>query len=186
MFKSLVLLATVAITLVSGHKHHKKHELVEEIPKLEHPMLQGLAWNVAGTMKLVKEFEGLRLTAYQDSVGVWTIGYGHTGPEVKKGMTITQAQADTYLQNDLARFNTCVTNYITARLNPNQVGALMSWSYNVGCGNLQSSTLRRRLNAGETPNTVAREELPKWVKAGGQTLPGLVRRRNAEIALFTS
>ena len=186
MFKSIVLLATVAITLISGHKHHKSHEAVEQIPKLEHPMLTGKAWNVAGTMKLVKEFEGLRLTAYQDSVGVWTIGYGHTGPEVKPGMTISQAQADTYLQNDLAKFNACVSNYIAGNLNPNQVGALMSWSYNVGCGNLQSSTLRRRINAGENPNTVAREELPKWNKAGGQVLPGLTRRRNAEVAFFTS
>ncbi len=105
MFKSLVLLATVAISFVAGHK---SHHAVEAKP--EHPKLMGLAWNVAGTMKLVKDFEGLRLTAYQDSVGVWTIGYGHTGPEVKPGMTISQAQADNYLQTDLAKFNTCVTN----------------------------------------------------------------------------
>ena len=182
MYKSLVLLATLAVTLVAGgkHRHHQTAEVEAS------PLVMQANWNVAGTMKLVKEFEGLRLTAYQDSVGVWTIGYGHTGPEVKKGMTITQAQADSYLQSDLNKFTNCVNTYITARLNPNQVGALISWSYNVGCGNLQSSTLRRRMNAGETPNTVAREELPKWVKAGGQTLPGLVRRRNAEVAFFTS
>ena len=101
-------------------------------------------------------------------------------------MTISQAQADAYLQSDLAKFSSCVNTYITARLNPNQVGALISWSYNVGCGSLQTSTLRQRLNARQAPNTVAREELPKWVKAGGQTLPGLVRRRNAEIAFFTA
>ena len=178
MFKSIVMLATLAVALVSGKQSHET--------KLQPAKLMQSNWNVAGTMKLVKEFEGLRLTAYQDSVGVWTIGYGHTGPEVKKGMTITQAQADSYLQSDLNKFTNCVNTYITARLNPNQVGALISWSYNVGCGNLQSSTLRRRMNAGETPNTVAREELPKWVKAGGQTLPGLVRRRNAEVAFFSS
>ena len=101
-------------------------------------------------------------------------------------MTISQAQADSYLQSDLGKFSNCVNSYITARLNPNQVGALISFSYNVGCGSLQSSTLRQRMNAGQNPNTVAREELPKWVKAGGQTLPGLVRRRNAEVAFFTS
>ncbi len=176
MFKSLVMLATMAVALVAGKHSHE----------VESPHVMQANWNVAGTMKIVKEFEGLRLTAYQDSVGVWTIGYGHTGPEVKPGMTITQAQADSYLQSDLSKFANCVNTYITARLNPNQVGALISWSYNVGCGNLQSSTLRRRMNAGEAPNTVAREELPKWVKAGGQTLPGLVRRRNAEVAFFTS
>ena len=180
MFKSIVMLATLAVALVSGKQ---SHETKLQPAKL---MQTNSNWNVAGTMKIVKEFEGLRLTAYQDSVGVWTIGYGHTGAEVKKGMTISQAQADSYLQSDLNKFANCVNTYITARINPNQVGALISWSYNVGCGNLQSSTLRRRMNAGETPNTVAREELPKWVKAGGQTLPGLVRRRNAEVVFFSS
>ena len=177
----LVLLATLAVALVSGSHYHSNYaQTTDEISVMQ------ANWNVAGTMKLVKEFEGLRLTAYQDSVGVWTIGYGHTGPEVKRGLTITQAQADKYLQTDLNKFANCVNTYITARLNPNQVGALISWSYNVGCGNLQSSTLRRRMNAGEAPNTVASQELPKWVKAGGQTLPGLVRRRNAEVAFFKS
>ncbi len=149
MYKSLVLLATLAVTMVAG-KHRLQHD-----HEVQHPTLMATNWNVAGTLKLVKEFEGLRLTAYQDSVGVWTIGYGHTGPDVYKGLTITQAQADSLLQNDLGKFNNCVNTYITAKLNPNQVGALMSWSFNVGCGNLQSSTLRKRMNAGENPNTVA-------------------------------
>ena len=163
MNKAIVVLAALAVALV-----------------------EAAPWNVPGTMNLVKQFEGLRLTAYQDSVGVWTIGYGHTGPEVHSGLTITQAQADSYLQSDLQKFANCVSTYITATLNPNQVGALISWSYNVGCGSLQTSTLRRRLNAGEAPNTVAREELPKWNKAGGQVLPGLTRRRAAEVTFFTS
>ena len=106
-------------------------------------------------MKLVKEFEGLRLTAYQDSVGVWTIGYGHTGSDVYKGLTISQARADQLLQQDLGKFNACVSNNINRNLNGNQVGALMSWSFNVGCGALQTSTLRKRMNAGEDLNTVA-------------------------------
>jgi lysozyme len=178
MNKAIILLSVLALA-VSGHRYH-------QITTEEDLYVMQANWNVPGTMALVKEFEGLRLTAYQDSVGVWTIGYGHTGPEVKKGLTITQAQADAYLQQDLSKFANCVNTYITARLNPNQVGALISWSYNVGCGSLQTSTLRRRMNAGENPNTVASEELPKWVKAGGQTLPGLVRRRNAEVAFFKS
>lgn len=68
-------------------------------------------------------------------------------------------------------------------LNANQYGALVSWAFNVGGANVQSSTLLRRLNAGEAPNTVIAEELPKWNKAGGQTLPGLTRRRAAEVSL---
>ena len=103
-------------------------------------------------------------------------------------MTITQDQADSYLQSDLRNAIACVNDYIPARLvklNPYEVGALASWSFNVGCENLKSSNLRHRMNAGEDPITVAREELPKWVKAGDQTVPGLVRRRNAEFALFT-
>jgi len=148
--------------------------------------VQGMSWNVAGTMRLVKDFEGLRLNAYQDSVGVWTIGYGHTGSDVKPGMTITQAKADQLLQADLAKFNSCVTSSINKPLNANQVGALMSFSFNVGCGALQGSTLRRRINAGENPNLVASQELPKWDKAGGRSLPGLTRRRAAEVAFFKS
>ena len=145
-----------------------------------------MSWNVAATLKLVKEFEGCRLTAYKDAVGVWTIGYGHTASDVKPGMTITQAKADSLLQQDLAKFNSCVSSYINRPLNANQVGALMSWSFNVGCGSLQSSTLRRRMNAGENLNKVASEELPKWNKAGGKVLPGLTRRRAAEVAFFKS
>jgi lysozyme len=68
-------------------------------------------------------------------------------------------------------------------LNENQYGALVSWTFNVGPANVQSSTLLKRLNAGEAPNTVIAEELPKWNKAGGQTLAGLVRRRAAEVEL---
>ena len=182
MYKSLVLLATLAVTLVAGGKH--RHHQAAEVESA--PFVMQANWNVAGTMNLIKQFEGLRLTSYQDYTGIWTIGYGHTGPEVRPGMTITQAQADAYLQGDLGKFSNCVNTYIKARLNPNQVGALISWSYNVGCGALQTSTLRQRMNAGQDPNTVARQELPQWNKAGGQVLPGLVRRRAAEVAFFTA
>ena len=119
-------------------------------------------------------------------VGVWTIGYGHTGSDVYKGLTITQARADQLLQQDLGKFNTCVSSNINRNLNGNQVGALMSWSFNVGCGALQTSTLRKRMNAGEDLNTVASQELPRWNKAGGKEVPGLTRRRAAEVAFFKS
>ena len=86
----------------------------------------------------------------------------------------------------MGKFNTCVSTYINRSLNSNQVGALMSWSFNVGCGALQSSTLRIRMNGGEDLNTVASEEIPKWNKAGGQVVAGLTRRRAAEVNFFKS
>ena len=102
---------------------------MENVPKVfdefadsevaNYEMVQGMSWNVAGTLKLVKDFEGLREKAYQDSVGIWTIGYGHTGSDVKPGMMITKAKADQLLESDLAKFNSCVTNSITKPLNAN-------------------------------------------------------------------
>ena len=119
-------------------------------------------------------------------MGVLTIGYGHTGPDVKPGMTITQKQAEDLLAKDLAKFASTVTTSVKVPLNANQNGALISFTFNVGSGAFQTSTLLRRLNAGENPNTVAKEELPRWNKGGGKVLPGLVRRREAEVKFFTS
>jgi lysozyme len=136
-------------------------------------------------VNLIKSFEGLKLQAYIDAVGILTIGYGHTGPDVHKGMTITEAQATDLLHKDLTSFEAAVTKLITVPLNQNQFDALVSFTYNVGVGSLESSTLRRRLNAHEDPNTVAKQELIKWVKGNNnQTLPGLLTRRQEEIALF--
>jgi GH24 family phage-related lysozyme (muramidase) len=83
-------------------------------------------------------------------------------------------------------FQNCITSSVNdnIKLNENQYGALVSWAFNEGCGAAEGSTLISRLNNGEDPDTVAAQELPKWVLAGGQVLPGLVNRRNAEIALF--
>ncbi|KAJ3513140.1 hypothetical protein NMY22_g15129 [Coprinellus aureogranulatus] len=90
------------------------------------------------------------------------------------------------LASDLKTYQSCIARYITdsVRLNDNQYGALVSWTFNVGCANAESSTLIRRLNNGENPNTVAEQELPRWNRAGGQVLPGLVQRRAAEVTLF--
>ncbi len=155
----------------SAHSHSHHHST----PKVSSN------WNEPGTKSLVKKFEGLRLTAYRDAVGVLTIGYGHTGPDVYDGLKITEAQADALLGKDLQKFVNCVNSLVKVNLNANQRGALVSFSFNLGCGALQGSTLLRRLNAGETPNTVAREEMPKWVFAGGKKLEGLVRRRAEEV-----
>ncbi len=138
-------------------------------------------------LNLIKEFEGCELTSYKCPAGIWTIGYGHTGPDVKPGMTITQARADELLAQDLVRFEQAVDRLIEPTQQQCQFDAIVSFTFNVGEGALEGSTLRRRMNAGEDLNTVAREELPKWVKgAGNEPLPGLVRRRDAEVALHCS
>ncbi|WP_273465684.1 lysozyme [Pseudomonas sp.] len=98
-------------------------------------------------LSLIKSFEGLRLQAYQDSVGVWTIGYGTTRG-VKPGMTITKEQAERMLLNDVQRFEPEVQRLVTAPLNQNQWDALMSFTYNLGAANLESSTLRARRGSG--------------------------------------
>lgn len=145
------------------------------------------ATNAAG-LEVIKHFEGVRLKAYQDSVGVWTIGYGHTSmagdPQVHSGLTITQAQAESILKKDLGIFERGVKDAVKVTVNSNQFSALVSFSFNLGLGALRESTLLRKLNAGDYNG--AANEFPRWVKAGGQTLPGLVRRRNAERALFLS
>jgi len=130
---------------------------------------------------LIKSFEGLRLKSYQDSVGVWTIGYGTTrgiGP----GMTISNEQAERMLQNDIARFEPEIERLVKVLLNQGQWDALMSFTYNLGATNLGSSTLLRLLNAKDYAG--AAEQFPRWNKAGGQVLNGLVKRRAAERALF--
>lgn len=87
------------------------------------------------------------------------------------------------LTSTLKSFEKCITKMVDATLNLNQYGAIVSWSFNVGCGAAEDSSLIKRINAGEDVNTVYAEELPKWVHGGGAVLPGLVRRRKAELAL---
>ncbi|WP_256660300.1 lysozyme [Pseudomonas sp. RIT623] len=118
---------------------------------------------------------------YQDAVGVWTIGYGTTRG-VKAGMSISKEQAERMLLNDVQRFEPEVQRLVTAPLNQNQWDALISFTYNLGSANLESSTLRRLLNVGDY--AAAAEQFPRWNKAGGKVLPGLVRRRAAERELF--
>lgn len=136
----------------------------------------------ANGVKLIQQFEGLRLKAHQDAVGVWTIGYGHTGPDVTPGLVISQAQADALLARDLSRFEAGVTRLAAVPLNQNQFDALVSFSYNLGLGSLQNSTLLRLLNQRDYAGAAA--QFPRWNKAGGKVLPGLTRRRAAEQALF--
>lgn len=128
---------------------------------------------------LIKHFEGCRLQAYQDSVGVWTIGYGSTAG-VHAGQTVTATGAETLLKRDLTTAERSVLRLITVPLTDGQFGALVSFVFNLGGGKLQASTLRRKVNRGES----AAGEFSKWVYAGGVRLPGLIKRRAAEAALF--
>lgn len=131
-------------------------------------------------LKLIMEFEGCRLTAYQCSAGAWTIGYGHTAG-VHKGMKITQAQAEEYLKHDVAKFEKYVNNpsYVpfTDKLNQNQFDALVSFAFNLGQGNV------KKLCTGRTMNQIP-SAMQQYCKAAGKTLPGLQRRRKAEAALY--
>lgn len=132
-------------------------------------------------IELVKEFEGLRLDAYQDAVGVWTIGYGHT-QGVYPGMHISQAQAIQYLNEDLHTHASGIFKYITVKLNQNQFDALVSFHFNLGANILQGSDLLDYINRQQWQ--AAATELKLYNRAGGQVLQGLVRRREAEARLF--
>ena len=132
---------------------------------------------------LITSFEGCRLTAYQDSVGVWTIGYGHTSG-VYQGMTITEEEAIAFLRQDLKTAENAVNSNVTYGINQNQFDALVSFTFNVGTGNFTSSTLLKKLNAGDVNG--AANEFDRWIYAGGQVLEGLVRRRAAEKQMFLS
>lgn len=137
---------------------------------------------------LIKKFEGCSLTAYQDSVGVWTIGYGWTqsvaGKPVGRGMTITQNTAEQLLLTGLSQYEAGVTNLVSKPLTQHQFDALVSFAYNLGIKSLGTSTLLKRLSAGDYRG--AADEFPKWNRAGGKVLNGLIARRAAERSLFLS
>lgn len=132
---------------------------------------------------LIKEFEGLRLKAYQCPGGVWTIGYGHTAG-VKPGIVISEAQAEEYLKADLIAFERYL-NGLGLALDQNQFDALVSFIYNVGTGNFSNSTLLRKVRANPQDNSIM-DEFLRWVYSKGRVLPGLQRRRLAEMKLYFS
>ncbi|EPW7259895.1 lysozyme [Citrobacter freundii] len=137
---------------------------------------------------LIKQFEGCKLTAYQDSVGVWTIGYGWTQPvdgkPIRAGMTIKQETAERLLKTGLVSYENDVSRLVKVGLTQGQIDALVSFTYNLGSRSLSTSTLLRKLNAGDYAG--AADEFLRWNKAGGKVLNGLTRRREAERALFLS
>lgn len=131
---------------------------------------------------LIRRFEGLRLDAYLCPAGKATIGYGHTG-DVKLGQKITEHQADVILDFDLEKFEHGVTSLLGAlKLNENQFAALVSFAFNLGINALAKSTLLKCVKASEHDKAGA--EFMKWKYAAGKVLPGLVKRRAAERALY--
>lgn len=135
-------------------------------------------------LALIKQWEGLRLTAYRCAAGVLTIGYGSTGPHVTEGMKITKAKAEKLLLKDLERFEAAIERLVTVPLNDNQFAALVSWAFNVGEGAVAKSTLIRKLNAEDYDAVPG--ELARWNKAGGKVLAGLSNRRAAEAGLWAN
>ena len=138
-------------------------------------------------LDLIKEFEGFRSETYRDIAGVLTIGYGTTsaagvGIVPVPGMTITKAEAEWYLQKAVDKFAAQIAKYITAPINENEFGAFVSLAYNIGPTAFRKSSALRYFNAGD--KTRAANNIRLFNKAGGKVLKGLVRRREAERALF--
>lgn len=136
-------------------------------------------------LDLLRQSEGLRLQAYPDPGtrgAPWTIGYGHTGPEVQAGLAIDSAQAEVWLQKDLARAEGAVKRLVQVPLTQGQFNALVDFAFNLGEGNLARSTLLRRLNQGDYAG--AKREFQRWIYSAGQVLDGLVTRRQREADLF--
>ena len=137
---------------------------------------------------LICEFEGKRLVAYDDGVGVWTIGFGTikypNGTRVKKGDTCTLDQAKEYMRHDLIEFEHTVNSSVKVPLNQNQFDALVSLAYNIGSNAFKSSTLVKKLNTGDYQG--AADQFNVWVNGGGKRMQGLVNRRDKEKLLFLS
>jgi lysozyme len=130
---------------------------------------------------MIKKFEGCVLVGYKDVVGVPTIGYGHTGGVVV-GQRITQARANELLNQDLKKFVDGVNRLVKVPVNQNQFDSLVSFSFNLGLGSLEKSTLLKKLNTKDYEG--ASKEFDKWIYADGEIYQGLVNRRNAEETLF--
>ena len=132
---------------------------------------------------LVRHFEGLRLEAYRDAVGILTIGYGSTGPHVKTGMVITPGEAERLLDKDLSRFEVGVEAMLCGvPTTEDEFSAMTSLAFNIGLGKFATSTLLKRHKAGNKVG--AATAFLSWVYAGGKKLNGLMRRREAEKELY--
>lgn len=132
--------------------------------------------------EFVASWEGCKLTAYEDVAGVWTIGYGHTGRDVFPGLVIAQEQADDWLISDLGKHADGIAGAIKVPITRGQYIAILSFTFNCGVAAFKRSSILRNLNRGAIQASADAFRL--WVKAGGKTIPGLVRRRAAERKCF--
>lgn len=132
--------------------------------------------------RLIAKFEGLRLDSYQDQKGVWTIGYGHTGPDVTPGLSITQELAEHLLSKDLQVAELVVNHTVKVLLDQNEFDALVSFVFNLGGRSLANSTLLTLLNKGDKAGAAA--QFKRWNHVGGVENLGLTKRRAAEAELF--
>lgn len=141
--------------------------------------VNNLSYSTVAMKALTENSENCKLTAYWDQWGkCWTIGWGHTGPDVHEGMTITQEDADTFLLQDTMRAQIAVNTYVDVPLTQHQFDALVDFTFNVGSGHFRGSTLLKDLNAGNYALCAA--QLEEWVFSGGKKLPGLIHRRASE------
>lgn len=134
-------------------------------------------------LALIRRFEGCKLEAYQDSAGIWSIGFGHT-LGVCRGDRCTQEQADAKLMEDSHRAENCLDKCVTAELTQGEYDGLCALIYNIGCGAFRGSTLLRYINDGRMDD--AAEQFQRWNHAGGRTIDGLTARRKAEREMFES
>lgn len=138
-------------------------------------------------LHLTEQFEGCKLTAYPDpgtGGAPWTIGYGHTGPDVHPGLTITQEKAEQLLMQDTQKAAAAVNAKVTRDITQQEFDALVDFVFNVGSGNFAASTLLKKVNAGDIHG--AASEFEKWDMAAGKHMAGLLRRRHAEAEEFLS
>ena len=138
-------------------------------------------------LKLTERFEGCRLEAYPDpgtGGDPWTIGYGHTGPDVFPTLVITQEYAEKLLLEDVQKAVANVNAHLKIEVTQEEFDALVDFAFNCGCRNLDNSTLLKKVNEGDHEG--AADEFLKWDKAGGHVMAGLLKRRQAEAALFLS
>jgi lysozyme len=138
---------------------------------------------------IIRKFEGLKLRAYLCPSSIWTIGYGNTfyenGSKVQEGDKITLDRADRLLFFVVQKFEAEIKKLVKSEINENMLGALTSFAFNVGAGNLAKSTLLKKVNANPNDLTI-RDEFNRWTKASGKVLNGLVTRRKAEADLYFS
>ena len=143
--------------------------------------MRKFTYSAAG-LELTRSFEGLRLTAYRDVAGIWTIGYGHTGADVHEGQTISEFVAEALLLADVAPCVSAVNRGVKVPIMQHQFDALVDFAFNAGVGNLLKSTLLQKVNLGDFAGAAVQFGL--WIHADGKPQPGLIRRRKAEAAIF--